>query len=80
MGMRDPDRIRLELASLVQVDTTHREQIERTRRTITTKRAEIQTLEYHVDILLCSMERRHMAMDELLDELNAAERREKESV
>jgi hypothetical protein len=30
--------------------------------------------------LLCSMERRHMAMDELLDELNAAERREKESV
>lgn len=77
---RDPERILAELDSLRQVDATQREHIARTRATIAGKKAELQTLEHHVDVLLCSTERRRMAVDALLDELLAAKERDKETV
>lgn len=66
---RDPAA---ELEALRVLDLEHRDWIMRNAAVIATKRAEIAALEYRNDVLLCSCERRRMAMDGLLDELLAA--------
>lgn len=77
---RDPDTIRGELAKHTAADAMVRDQIERTRNTVATKRTELATLEYHVDMLLLAQERRRVAEDKLLDELNTVSGGSKELV
>jgi hypothetical protein len=69
---RDPAA---ELEALRCLDLEQRDWITRNQTAITHKQAEIDALQYRNDVLLCSVERRRMAMDGLLDELLAAKER-----